>query len=112
MKSKKRITRFTPVQRLFHVLLMMSYLLLGATGLSRLDITSEWGRWLAGVFGGYESALVVHKYAVFFIIVGFIVHALYLLTKINTRTIIGPDSLLPRPKDVTIFLRTSGGFSD
>lgn len=107
---KNRIIRFTPVQRLFHSLLMISFLLLGATGLSRLYITSDWGRWLAGLFGGYESALLVHKYAGYFMIAGFIIHALYLLTKITPNNITGPDSLLPRPKDITDFFAHIGWF--
>ena len=107
---QKRIKRFTPAQRLFHSLLMISFMLLGATGLSRLYITSDWGRWLAGLFGGYESALVIHKYTGFFMIAGFIIHALYLLTKINAQNILGPDSLLPRPKDITDFFTHIGWF--
>jgi len=101
---KNRIKRFTPIQRLFHSLLMISFLILGATGLSRLYIQSEWGKWLAGVFGGYESALVIHKYTGFFMIAGFIVHSVYLLTKINSKNIVGPDSLLPRGKDISVFI--------
>ncbi len=107
---KKRIKRFTPVQRLFHSLLMISFLLLGATGLSRLYITSGWGRWLAGLFGGYESALLIHKYAGYFLILGFIIHAVYLLTKMTPDNITGPDSLLPRPKDITDFFSHIGWF--
>jgi cytochrome b subunit of formate dehydrogenase len=108
--KKKRIKRFTPIQRLFHLLLMLSFLTLGASGLSRLYINSGWGKSLAQFFGGYESALVVHKYVGFFMICGFIVHAVYLLTKINSKNIIGPDSLLPGPKDVTDFFSHIGWF--
>ncbi|MBU0971251.1 MAG: cytochrome b/b6 domain-containing protein, partial [Proteobacteria bacterium] len=107
---KNRLKRFTPVQRLFHSLLMISFLVLGATGLSRLYIASGWGRWLADVFGGYTSALVVHRYAGFFMICGFAVHGLYLVTKINARNIVGPDSLLPRAKDITDFFAHVGWF--
>ncbi len=109
-ENKNRIKRFTPVQRLFHSLLMISFLVLGATGLSRLYLTSGWGKMIAKVFGGYESALLVHKYTGFFMIAGFIIHAIYLLTKINTKTIIGPDSLLPRGKDITDFFSHVGWF--
>lgn len=105
-----RIKRFTPVQRIFHSLLMISFILLGATGLSRLYYTSGWGRSIANFFGGYEYALLVHKYAGFFMIAGFIVHAVYLLTKISSKNIIGPDSLLPRYKDITDFFSHIGWF--
>ncbi len=108
--TKTRIKRFTPVQRLFHSLLMISFLILGATGLARLYSMSEWGRWVSGLFGGYHSALLVHKYTGFFMIAGFIVHAIYLLTKTNAKNIIGPDSLLPRVKDVTDFFAHIGWF--
>ncbi len=108
--QKNRLKRFTPLQRLFHVLLMISFLILGATGLSRLYILSDWGRWLAGVFGGYESALVVHKYVGFFMILGFVIHGLYLLTKIKAKSLTGPDSLLPRGKDILDFFRHIGWF--
>jgi cytochrome b subunit of formate dehydrogenase len=107
---KNRIKRFTPIQRLFHSLLMISFLILGATGLSRLYILSDWGKWLTGVFGGYESALVVHKYTGFFMIAGFIIHTVYLLTKTNSKNFIGPDSLLPKGKDLTDFLSHIGWF--
>ncbi len=108
--KKNRIKRFTPVQRLFHSLLIFSFLLLGATGLSRLYITSDWGKWLAGVFGGYDSALVVHEYAGLFMIFGFIIHVIYLLAGINSQNITGPDSLLPRGKDITDFFSHIGWF--
>lgn len=106
----KRIKRFTPIQRLFHSLLMICFLILGATGLSRLYFQAEWGKWLAGIFGGYESALVVHKFTGVFMICGFILHTLYLFAKINSKNIIGPDSLLPRGKDITDFLGHVGWF--
>lgn len=108
--KKNRIRRFTPVQRLFHALLMLFFMVLGASGLSRLYINTEWGKWLAGLFGGYESALVVHKFTGFFLIIGFIVHVLYLLTKIDFKTIVGPDSLLPRSEDIIQFFSHIGWF--
>lgn len=109
-EKKNRIKRFTPIQRLFHSLLIISFMILCATGLSRLYIMSGWGKWLAGVFGGYESALVIHIYTGIFMICGFMVHALYLLTKINSKNIVGPDSLLPRGKDITDFFSHIGWF--
>lgn len=108
--TKNRIKRFSPLQRLFHSLLMISFLLLSATGLSRLYIQSAWGNWLAEVFGGYASALVIHKYTGYFMIAGFISHAVYIVTRINTKNIIGPDSLLPRVKDIRDFFCHIGWF--
>ena len=86
MEPTKRIKRFTPVQRFFHVLLMLAFLIQGATGLSRLYMKSSWGQWINSLFGGYESALTVHIYVGLFMIIGFTVHAAYMLMKIDWKT--------------------------
>ena len=62
MSAKTRIKRFTPVQRLFHMLLILTFLTQGATGLARLFIETAWGKWLAWVFGGYEACRTIHIY--------------------------------------------------
>lgn len=105
-----RIRRFTPVQRLFHLLLMLSFLTQAATGLSRLYIETGWGRSLAAWFGGFEGALAVHKWVGLFMIALFLLHLLYLLVTIKGRYFAGPDTLLPRPKDVGDFFRHVGWF--
>ena len=103
-KEKNRIKRFTPVQRIFHLLLMLSFLIQGATGLSRMYMETPWGRSLSWVFGGYESAIKVHTYVGIFMLCGFLVHILYLFSRIRWRrfplSLFDPDSLLPRPDDI------------
>ena len=103
MSAKTRIRRFTPVQRFFHVLLILSFLTQGATGLARLYIASSWGKSLAGVFGGYEACRTIHIYVGIFLICIFVAHILYVLTRINWKELGGPDSLFPRPKDIKDF---------
>ena len=111
---KNRIKRFTLPQRLFHLLLMLSFLIQGATGLSRLYFPTPWARWLSGLFGGYESTLLVHIYVGIFMICAFLIHALYLIFKINWSafpgSLFGPDSLLPRAKDIKDFFQHIGWF--
>ena len=60
--TKTRIKRFTPVQQLFHVFLIVSFLIQSATGLARMYIETSWGQGLAYLFGGYEAARTVHVY--------------------------------------------------
>ena len=112
--TKNRIKRFSPLQRIFHLLLMLSFLTLGATGLSRLYIGTSWGRSLSRLFGGYESALTVHIYVGIFMGCGFLIHALYLFFVIDWRnfpaSLYGPDSLLPRGKDIKDFFHHIGWF--
>lgn len=99
--AKKRIRRFTPVQRLFHSLLMLCFLFQGATGLSRMYIETVWGKNLASVFGGYESALLFHKYAGIAMIFGFLIHILYMM--FHLKNLFGPDSLIPQFRDIRDF---------
>jgi len=109
LTTKTRIKRFSPLQRLFHALLMLSFLVQGATGLARMYTETPWGRGLGGMFGGYEAARTVHIYVGIFMLCGLLVHVFYLLFKINwqkfPRSLAGPDSLLPRPNDIKQFFQ-------
>jgi cytochrome b subunit of formate dehydrogenase len=91
---------------------MLSFLTQAATGLSRMFIETRWGQALAWVFGGYESCLTIHKYGGIFMMCGFLIHGLYLLSKIDwrqfPRRLVGPDSLLPRLEDIGQALQHMG----
>ena len=114
LTTKTRIKRFSLLQRIFHVLLMLSFLTQGATGLARMYTETPWGRWLGGLFGGYEAARTVHIYVGIFMLCGLLVHVFYLLFKINwqkfPRSLTGPDSLLPRPNDIKQFFQHMAWF--
>ncbi len=112
--AKNRIKRFTPLQRLFHLLLMISFLIQSATGLARMYGQTSWGYHLGAIFGGYDAARSVHIYVGIFMIFGMAVHALYMLSKIDWRrlpgSLFGPDSLIPRPADIKQFFQHIGWF--
>ena len=112
--AKTRIKRFTPLQCVFHVLLMLSFLTQAATGLSRMYGQTSWGHNLGALFGGYDAARNVHIYVGIFMISGMALHALYMLFKINWRgfpgSLFGPDSLIPRPADIKHFFQHIGWF--
>ena len=44
MKTKTRIKRFSIIDRLFHLFLMLTFLLQTATGFSRLYVSTVWGQ--------------------------------------------------------------------
>jgi len=81
----------------------------GCTGLARMYIETRWGQWLSWVFGGYESALRIHKYVGIFMLFGFFIHVLYLISRIDWKrfpqSLFGPDSLLLQPGDALDFFR-------
>jgi cytochrome b subunit of formate dehydrogenase len=108
-KIKTRLKRFGPLQRLFHLLLMLCFLTQAATGLGRMFIETVWGRRITWFFGGYEASRTVHVYVGILMMVVFVAHIAYLLTRLNWKRIgeslTGPDSLMPLPKDFLDFFR-------
>src|SRR5210317_1906551 len=109
VSSKNRIRRFTPVQQLFHLLLIITFMTQAVTGLARLFIETSWGKWLAWLFGGYEACRTIHIYVGIFMICLFVLHLFYVLGKVNWKefpgSLYGPDSLMFRFKDVKDFFR-------
>ncbi|HIJ56930.1 MAG TPA: cytochrome C [Deltaproteobacteria bacterium] len=108
----KRIKRFTPTQRVFHLVLMLSFFVQSATGLARMYGETHWGHFLASFFGGYSGVLNVHKLVGIFMLAAFFVHVFYVFIKIDWRgfpkSVYGPDSLLPRWEDVGQVLQHLG----
>ncbi len=93
---------------------MLAFLFQAATGLARMYIETPWGRWLSGLFGGYETAKTIHVNIGIAMLCGMLVHVVYLLIKIDwmnlSRSVAGPDSLLPQPKDIKEFFQHIGWF--
>ncbi|MEW6668617.1 MAG: cytochrome C [Thermodesulfobacteriota bacterium] len=104
MTSTTRIQRFSILDRVFHLALMLTFLVQSATGFGRLFISTPWGKGLCSLFGGYEAAAFIHHWVGGFMIAGFLVHCLFLLGSIQWRhfwkSIFGPDSLVPNLRDV------------
>ena len=113
-RAKTRVKRFTPLQRLFHLFLMLAFLIQGATGLARMYSQTSWGRNLGALFGGYEAARTVHIWVGIIMLCGLALHVIYLLFAINWRkfpvSLMGPDSLVPRPADIKQFFQHIGWF--
>lgn len=97
------VKRFNKVQRLFHLFLMLTFLIQSGTGFSRLFITTDFGRSLSSIFGGYETALVIHFWVGILMMAGFALHVIYLVKRIKPRNLMhslfGPDSLVLGPQD-------------
>jgi len=114
VRQRSRIRCFTPVQRLFHLLLILTFLTQGTTGLARLYIETPCGKRLAWIFGGYEACRTVHIYVGIFMMCLFAVHVLYMLGRVNWKqfpgSLFGPDSLLPHPRDIKHFFQHIGWF--
>jgi cytochrome b subunit of formate dehydrogenase len=103
MTKMSRIKRFSRLDRLFHLALMVTFLIQSATGFGRMYYTVGWGQRVCDIFGGYESASTVHHWTGGLMMVGFGLHVLYLLTRIRWsnfwHSLFGPDSLIPNFQD-------------
>ena len=97
------IKRFSKFQRVFHLFLMLTFLIQASTGLSRMFIITGWGEKLSNFFGGYETAYLIHCTGGVLMMLGFAVHIIILMTKIDRRnlikSLIGPDSMVPTFQD-------------
>ncbi|HLB28478.1 MAG TPA: cytochrome b/b6 domain-containing protein [Dehalococcoidales bacterium] len=105
--------RFNLGQRIEHVVLMVTFIVLSVTGLAQRFYTAGWAQWVILGLGGIEYTRLVHRiFAVVFILsiiyhLGYIINALF-------RRHARPD-MVPTFKDfrdVVATLRYSFGFTD
>ncbi|MEW6532354.1 MAG: cytochrome b/b6 domain-containing protein [Thermodesulfobacteriota bacterium] len=98
------IKRFSVIDRLFHLFVMLTFLTMAATGFGRVFVVTDWGRGLCSLFGGYEACGSIHRWVGISMIVAFFVHIVYVFAKIQWRnlkqSIFGPDSLVPNLQDL------------
>jgi len=102
------IRRFTLTQRVFHALMAFSFMAQSVTGFARLYGEGVWGERLAGLFGGQEGVLAAHKAGGIFMVALLLAHVVHVLFTSPRGLIPGPDSMMPRIRDVTDFFRHVG----
>ncbi len=104
MNDQVRIVRFNILDRLFHVFIMVTFLLQAVTGLGRLLYATAWGKAVVNLFGGYSGATAVHQTVGVLMIIGFVIHIAYVLARVEwkswRKSLFDADSLVPRPADV------------
>jgi cytochrome b subunit of formate dehydrogenase len=97
------ILRFDRATRRLHIVVMVSFLGLSATGMPLLFSDAGWARLLASLFGGFRGAGLVHR-----MFGGILLGAVaWHLANIGYRAVVrhekglfwGPTSMVPQPKD-------------
>jgi len=100
----RHLVRFKPHQRLMHLVLMVCFLGLAATGLPLLFSDSSWAASLARAFGGFEASALLHRFFATGMLLCFAVHVgelLYRLVAKGERSLLwGPSSMVPQPSDL------------
>ena len=105
--AETQIRRFTALNRVNHALVMLTFFGLTATGIPLVFNEQPWAKGLAGLFGGIESAGLIHRVFAAMLIVNFVLHFIGLGRSFLRRSgswsqwVFGPNSLVPRWKDIT-----------
>jgi cytochrome b subunit of formate dehydrogenase len=101
------IRRFDAQMRILHVVVMVTFLGLSATGLPLLFSDAPWARLLATLFGGFHGAGLLHRCfgAVLLSAVAWHVGQIFWRAFIRGERglLWGPTSMVPQPKDLVDF---------
>jgi len=106
-RTARRIVRFDRKTRLLHIVVMVTFLGLAATGMPLLFSEASWARALAMLFFGFRGAGYVHRFFGAVLLGAVVFH----LADVCWRAFIrgekglfwGPDSMTPQPKDFADF---------
>jgi len=101
------VVRFDRATRWLHVVVMVSFLGLSATGMPLLFSSAHWARLLASLFGGFHGAGVVHRVfgaALLGAVSWHLANVAYRAFVRGEKGLFwGPNSMVPRPKDFADF---------
>ncbi len=110
-ESTQYVTRFKPFYSKLHLLMLVSFFALALTGMSLKFSYTDWARFLARLFGGFEAAGRVHRAAALVTFLYFGLHIWDLLKRKRReagglkKLVLGPNTMLPTLTD----LREVGG---
>ncbi len=69
-----QIQRFSRLNRILHILMIVSFINLALTGMSLKFSYTGWAVFLSHMFGGFESAGVIHRFSAFIMFSVFAIH--------------------------------------
>jgi predicted CXXCH cytochrome family protein len=110
--DKYYIQRFTTSQRITHLFVILSFIMLALTGMMLKFASMPWAAWMAKVFGGVQVAGNIHRFAAVITFGYFIFHIFNLIRlKVKRRVplwkfIFGKNSLMFNMQDVRDFWAT------
>lgn len=106
-KSEKElhIVRFTRLNRTLHIFMIVSFISLALTGMSLKFSYTGWAVFLSHLFGGFESAGYIHRFAAVVMVTVFVIH-LVDVVRMKKRELLswsglifGPNSLMFNKND-------------
>ncbi len=109
---KRQFIRFSRLQRILHICMIVSFMSLALTGLTLKFSYTKWAAVLSHLLGGFENAGYIHRTAAIVMFGVFITHLvdLYKLKKrehVSWRELLlGPGSMTMNRRDLTEFVGT------
>ncbi|HKB84866.1 MAG TPA: hypothetical protein VKD08_01760 [Ignavibacteriaceae bacterium] len=103
--AKLQYQRFTRLNRVLHILMIVSFLSLALTGMTLKFSYTGWAKVLSHLLGGFESAGYIHRFAAVIMFSVFITHItdLFIQKKKESRSFIkmifNPDGIMFNKKD-------------
>lgn len=98
------VLRFAKAHRFTHVLIVISFLGLAATGLPLMYYYTDWGKVLVELHGGLGITRFLHRVCAVITIFYALYHLFYILKKVamdrDFSILYGPNSMAPRPQDL------------
>jgi cytochrome b subunit of formate dehydrogenase len=103
--NEMQYQRFTRLNRLLHIVMILCFLSLASTGMTLKFSYTPWAGILSHLFGGFESAGYIHRFAAVIMIALFITHLVDLYRRKKrefgswSALLFGPDSMVFNKKD-------------
>lgn len=107
---ERQYLRFTRLNRVLHVIMIVSFMSLALTGMTLKFSYTGWAATLSRLFGGFESAGYIHRVAAVFMFGIFFAHLADLWKRVRRdsgslrKVLFGPDTMLPTKRDVREFV--------
>jgi cytochrome b subunit of formate dehydrogenase len=104
---EKEYLRFSRLNRILHVIMIVSFISLALTGMTLKSSYTGWASTLSHLFGGYETAGYIHRLAALFMVGIFVMHITDLVRRKRKEfdswraLLLGPDSMLFNKKDLS-----------
>ena len=109
---ERQFVRFSRLQRILHICMVVSFMCLALTGLTLKFSYTKWAAVLSHLLGGFESAGNIHRSAAVVMFGVFITHLVDLYRQKKREhgswlaLLFGPGSMMPNRRDLTEFVGT------
>ncbi|HSQ60705.1 MAG TPA: hypothetical protein VLT84_09785 [Acidobacteriota bacterium] len=108
-REELHFERFTRLNRVLHIVMIVSFLSLALSGMTLKFSYTGWARLLARLFGGFEGAVYVHRLGAVLMMITFATHIVDLIRRKSREfgswknLLFGPNTMLFTKRDLNEF---------